>query len=60
MTALLANARPLALRPAILPSMGLRRARGASCELWEAPDGTPRYYVVEGRVYRFLDVVADA
>jgi hypothetical protein len=59
MFATLATARPLPLRPALLPRMGLRRARGGAWELWTAPDGTPRYYVKGGRVWRFLDVVAD-
>ena len=60
MFATLATARPVALRPILLPRMGLRLARGGAWELWAAPDGTPRYYVKDGAVWRFLDVVADA
>jgi hypothetical protein len=60
MFATLATARPLPLRPALLPRMGLRRARGGAWELWADRKGVPRYYVKDGAVWRFLDVVADA
>ena len=59
MFATLATARPVPVRPALLPRMGLRLARGGAFEVWADANGTPRYYVHGGRVWRFLDVVAD-
>jgi len=60
MFATLASARPLAIHPDHLPRMGLRRARGGAFEVWADANGIPRYYVKGGRVWNFLDVVADA
>lgn len=60
MFATLATAQPQPFRPALLPRMGLRLARGGAFEVWTDAKGVPRYYVHGGAVWRFLDVVADA